>query len=256
MKATFAAAILVAIGLGGFEQSVWSQVNGNAPVALVISYRARPGARVQLRRLMQTEGVAQLNGWQRQGLFASYQALFTSHSSDATPDMFLVIRLNHFTDLARWQKLEETNPGGLPAGAQSIASVASSDIADIVSDRSVAPETSESQYLVLEYDVFVDTVKYRSYVQEYVVPQFDLWERTSALSSYTVLVNRNPKSALGSSLILLRYRDIEALSSREAIKNHARADLAASNPVWKRWSEDKAAIRREKAVIPSQALRP
>jgi hypothetical protein len=67
-------------------------------------------------------------------------------------------------------------------------------------------------------------------------------------------VNQNPAGAPWSSFIVLEYKDLSSLASREIIKNKARAELAVSNPVWKKWSDDKTAVRKEKAAIPMRAL--
>jgi hypothetical protein len=67
-------------------------------------------------------------------------------------------------------------------------------------------------------------------------------------------LNQNPAGAPWSSFILLEYKDMESLAARETIKNKTRAELALSNMSWERWSEDKTAIRKEKAAIPVRAL--
>jgi hypothetical protein len=229
-------------------------VEADGPTALIITYHAKPGARAQFRKVMQTEGVKQLEGWREAGVFASYQALFTTYAANSVPDMFLVLRFHHFSDLARWQKIEENFPGGLTPAAQLLASAETADTADLVKESSVAPTTRDSQFFVLEYDVLVDMPKYTSYVLGYAVPQFDAWEKAGALSSYASYINQNPAGAQWSSFILLEYKDLKALASREVIKNDARAELAVSNPSWKRWSDDKTAVRKEKAAIPVRAL--
>jgi len=231
-----------------------AQVEADGPTALIITYHAKPGARAQFRKVMQTEGVKQLEGWREAGVFASYQALFTTYAANSVPDMFLVLRFHHFSDLARWQKIEENFPGGLTPAAQLVASAETADTADLVKESSVAPTTRDSQFFVLEYDVLVDMPKYTSYVLGYAVPQFDAWEKAGALSSYASYINQNPAGAQWSSFILLEYKDLKALASREVIKNDARAELAVSNPSWKRWSDDKTAVRKEKAAIPVRAL--
>lgn len=219
-----------------------------------MSYRAKPEFRAKFRSIMQTEGVAQFEKWKKAGVFASYQALFTTYAGDSQPDMFLIVKFNHFTDLAAWQKIEETYPGGLPADAQLIATAEYSATADIVKESTIAPATSSSQFFVLEYDVLVDMPKYVSYVLGYAIPQFDAWEKTGALSSYASYVNQNPAGAPWSSFIVLEYKDLKSLASREIIKNQGRADLAISNAAWKKWSDDKTAVRKEKAAIPVRAL--
>ncbi len=242
------AAILVAAQLS------IAQSETNGPTALIATYRAKPGMRVRFRTIMRTEGVAQFERWKKAGDFASYQALFTAYADESEPDMFLVLRFNHFTDLVKWQKIEETFPGGLPAQAQTIASVDTSATADIIRESSALPTTKDSQFFVLEYDVLVDSLKYSNYVLGYATPQFDEWEKAGALSSYACYVNQNPAGAPWSSFILLEYKDMASLAAREAIKDKTRTELALSNMSWKKWSEDKTAIRKEKTAIPVRAL--
>jgi hypothetical protein len=236
--------------------SAVAQADIDGPTALITTYRARPEARAKFRSIMQTEGIAQFEKWKKAGVFASYQALFTTYAGNSEPDMFLVVKFNHFADLARWQKIEETYPGGLPASAQMIAAADTSGTADIVKESSTAPTTQNSQFFVLEYDVLVDMPKYTSYVLGYAVPQFDAWEKTGALSSYASYVNQNPAGAPWGSFIVLEYKDLPSLAAREVIKNKARAELAVSNAAWKKWSDDKTAVRKEKAAIPVRALNP
>jgi hypothetical protein len=251
MKSAIAVAFMAAT-IAPAAATAQSEVNG--PTALIISYHAKPARRVKFREVMCHEGVSQLDSWKKQGVLQSYQALFTTYAADRMPDLFLVLRFAHFSDLARWQKIEETNPGGLPADAQALASVDFSATADIVKDSSVASTTRESQFFVLEYDVLADMAKYTSYVLGYAVPQFEAWEKAGVLSSYAAFTNQNPAGAPWSSFIVLEYKDLPALAAREVVKNKARADLAATNPTWKKWSDDKTAMRTEKLAAPVRAL--
>ena len=228
------------------------QVDG--PTALIITYHAKSGGRSAFRKVMQTEGVAQLNKWQKDGVFSSYSALFTAYAADTAPDMFLVLRFKHFTDLGNWQKVEETYPGGLTEKAQTLGAAETSDTADIVDEGSSAPTTKDSQFFVLEYDVTVDMPKYVSYVHGYVTPQFKGWATAGVLSSYSCFVNQNPAGAPWSSLIVLEYKDLKSLSAREVVKTKTRAELATTDATWKKWSDDKTAVRKEKAAIPVLSL--
>jgi hypothetical protein len=247
---------LAAIGLVfvSMHSQVLAQDQGNGPTALIITYHARPGARASFRRTMQSEGIAQLESWKKEGVFATYNALFTTYAADSVPDMFLILRFNHFTDLGRWQKIEETYPGGLTERAQALAVADTSGTADVVSEGSNALVTKQSQFFVLEYDVTVDMPKYVSYVQGYVAPQFEGWMKAGVLSSFACYTNQNPAGAPWSSFIVLEYKDLKSLAAREAIKNKTRAELAVTNPTWKKWSDDKSAIRKEKAAIPVLSL--
>jgi hypothetical protein len=254
MKLKIAFSLLLAGMLTATAYTALGQAEVNGPMALITTFRARPGSRAKFRTIMQTEGVAQFEKWRQAGVFASYQAFFTTYAGDSVPDMFLVVRFNHFSDLAKWQKIEERFPGGLPEDAQLVASADTSSTADIVKESNATPTTRESQFFVLEYDVLVDMPKYTSYLLGYAVPQFDAWEKVGALSSYASYVNQNPAGAPWASFIVLEYKDLKSLAAREVIKDRARAELAVSNPAWKKWSDDKTAIRKEKAAIPVRAL--
>jgi hypothetical protein len=247
---------LAAIGLAfvSMHSQVLAQDQGDGPTALIITYHARPGARASFRRTMQSEGIAQLESWKKEGVFATYNALFTTYAADSVPDMFLILRFNHFTDLGRWQKIEETYPGGLTERAQALAVADTSGTADVVSEGSNALVTKQSQFFVLEYDVTVDMPKYVSYAQGYVTPQFEGWMKAGVLSSFACYTNQNPAGAPWSSFIVLEYKDLKSLAAREAIKNKTRAELAVTDPTWKKWSDDKSAIRKEKAAIPVLSL--
>jgi hypothetical protein len=248
-------ALVLAIFTGSAASVAFAQAEVNDPTALIISYRAKPEYRAKFRNTMATDGIAQLEKWKKDGVFASYVALFTTYAAETTPDMFLVVRFNHFTDLGRWQKIEQTDPGGLPEKAQVMAAVETSATADIVKEKTAAPTTQDSQFFILEYDVLTDMPKYVSYVEGYVAPQFDAWIKSGVLVSYSSFSNQNPAGASWSSFILLEYKNLAALASRESIKNKSRAELAVSDPVWKKWSDDKTAIRKEKAAIPALSLK-
>ena len=228
------------------------QVDG--PTALIITYHAKSGDRSAFRKVMQTEGIAQLNKWQKDGVFSSYNALFTAYAADTVPDMFLVLRFKHFTDLRNWQKIEETYPGGLTEKAQTLGAAETSGTAEMVDEGSSAPTTKDSQFFVLEYDVTVDMPKYVSYVHGYVAPQFKGWAAAGVLSSYSCFVNQNPAGAPWSSFIILEYKDLKSLAAREAVKTKIRAELATSDATWKKWSDDKTTVRKEKAAIPALSL--
>jgi hypothetical protein len=234
--------------------NVRAQEQVDGPTALIITYHAKSGGRSAFRKVMQTEGVAQLNKWQKDGVFSSYSALFTAYAADSVPDMFLVLRFKQFTDLGNWQKIEETYPGGLTERAQTLGAAETSGTADIVDEGSSAPTTKDSQFFVLEYDVTVDIPKYVSYVHGYITPQFKGWTAAGVLSSYSCFVNQNPAGAPWSSFIVLEYKDLKSLAAREAVKTKTRAELAASDVTWKKWSDDKTAIRKEKAAIPVLSL--
>ena len=95
---------------------------------------------------------------------------------------------------------------------------------------------------------------YRDYALGYAVPQFEDWMQGGVLNSFTAFINQNPAGAPWSSFFLLEYKNIEAVGRREIVKDQARVHLGATNPAWKKWSEDKSSIRKEQAGILATAL--
>lgn len=244
---------LLSVVLGSVP-CAYAQQDADGPVALIFTYKAMVGKRVAFREVMATQGIAQFERWKAAGDFESYQALFSAYAASDNPDLFVVLRFRHFSDLGRWQAIEHRYPGGLIDDAQSLALVESSATADIVSERSIHTDTRSSQYVVLEYDVTAPLPKYVTYVQGYVAPQFEGWMKAGILSSYACFTNQNPAGAAWSGFIVLQYRDLASLAAREVVKDKTRAMLATTDPVWKRWSEDKSNIRKEKMTIPAIAL--
>ncbi len=246
-------ALLILLGTAIAAPAI-AQEKPDGPTALVFTYKAMPGKRAAFRKVMATEGIPQLDRWKASGDFDSYQALFSAYAASDSPDLFVVLRFRHFSDLARWQRIERTYPGGLTVAAQSLASVETSASADIVSEGASRPPTTASQFIVLEYDVTAPMPKYESYVRGYVAPQFDGWMKAGILSSFTCFTNQNPAGAAWSSFIVLEYKDLASLADREVVKDKTRATLAETDAVWKRWSEDKSNIRKEKMTTPAVAL--
>ena len=246
---------LTIVMMSGFarDRMLMAQANGPAaPTALILTYRARPGERMAFLEKMRTEGNAQFAQWKKDGVFASYHLLAPAYAAAGkdTPDLYAIVEFAHFTDLVRWQRIEKALPGGLPQDVQSIAWAETSGTADVLKKASASASTSESQYFILTYDVMIPMPAYEKYALGYAVPQFDGWIKAGALNSYEVFINQNAAGAPWSSLILLEYKDIEALGRREMVKDAVRKALAASNPEWKKWSEDKSATRKELAGVP------
>ncbi len=262
MKIRFLAAAALVWSAGGLSALAPAQSQGAAAhpgadgsTAIIISYKATAGRRIEFRRIMQTQGLPQFDRWKKAGVFTSYRALFSAYAAGDTPDLFLVARFAHFDDLARWQKIEETYPGGLVPAAQAIASAEISAIADVVGEDSAAGTSKASQFLVLEYDVTAPMPRYTSYVAGYVIPQFEGWMKAGILSSFSCYTNQNPAGAAWSSFIVLEYKDLASLAARDVVKDRVRAELAATDPAWKRWSDDKTEIRKEKLTLPAVSIR-
>lgn len=235
--------------------SASAQLQPDGPTALVISYRAKPEARARFRALVESAEVTQLDKWRKDRVFASYQILFSTYAASTKPDMFLILKFNKFSDLAQWQQIEKSNPGGLSPEELALAAPETAIVADVVNPQSAAQDGSrESQFLVLEYDVQVDPAQYVKYLNGYAFPQFEAWKKAGILISYSAYLNQNPAGAPWGSCIVLEYRDLPSMAKREIVKNQSRVTLAATNPAWKAFSEDKTSVRKEKEIIPAVSI--
>lgn len=151
MRSLRVLSIAVALIVCVTTSSALAQAEPNGLTALIFSYRAHPGMRAEFRAAMAGDGVAQFETWKRAGIFSSYQAPFTAYADNSAPDLFVILRFDHFTDLERWQQIERTNPGGLTPKTQTLADVDTSGTADIVQKRtSAAAGGKDGQYFILQ----------------------------------------------------------------------------------------------------------
>lgn len=237
------------------DLSASAQLEPNGPTAIIISYRAKPEARARFRALVESNEVAQLDEWKNERVFASYQILFSSYAASTKPDMFLILNFEKFSDMGRWQQIEKSKPGGLSSEELALAAPETVTVSDIVNPQSAAQEGHQnSQYLILEYDVLVDPEKYVKYLKGYAFPQFEAWMKAGILASYSAYLNQNPPGAPWGSCIVLEYKDLSSMAKRDVVKNQSRASLAATNPAWKAYSEDKTSVRNEKEIIPAVSI--
>lgn len=250
-------AVLIGVGLAGAEPCAAQSMGPSSPAALIITYRAKPGERLTLLTGMRKEGIAQFEKWKSEGVFSSYLLLRPAYAAAGkdTPDLYLILEFAHFVDLARWQQIERQLPGGLPPDLQSIAWADSAGTADIVRESTAAQPTDNSQYFILTYQAMIPMPDYEKYARGYAIPQFEGWMKAGVLNSFRVFDNQNPAGAPWTSVILLEYKDIDALGRREVVKDDVRRKLAASNPEWKKWSQDKSDLRKELSAIPVLSLK-
>lgn len=253
MRKLWSAAVILLLANCACGRALMAQANGpSAPTTLILMYRAKPGERMDFLTKMRTEGEAQFAQWKKEGVCTGYHLLAPAYAGAGahTPDLYAIVEFAHFTDLARWQKIERSLPGGLPQDVQNIAWAETSGTADVVKEVRGSASTKDSQYFILTYQVMIPIPAYEKYALSYAVPQFDGWIKAGVLNSYEIFANQNPAGAPWSSVILLEYKDMNALGRRETVKDAVRKTLAASNLEWKKWSEDKSTIRKELAGVP------
>ena len=232
-------------------------LEADAPVSLVITYRAKPERRVAFRTWLGTKGREQFAHWRNEEVFAGARILFTSFAASNTVDALVILDFRHYTDSARWKEVEKKFPGGLTAEALSLAAPESASYADVIGrDTTEGRDATKVTYLIAFYELLTDLPRYTKYFEGYTVPQLRGWMKSGALSGYAMYLNQAPLGKPWDDILLLEYTSIAGLARRDEIKADVRAQLAASDPIWLEWSKDKGSIRRELSLVIADLITP
>lgn len=246
---------LLAVGLlASVAGTAPAQERGTGPTSLLVTYAAPAAKRAAFRTYLERQGLQQLDRWRNEGVFKDYKVLFSAFSGSETWDAMVVLDFARYADIARWKEIDRRSPGGLTEEGLTLASPTSAYLADDVW-RNQAPDRTPAKavYLVIPYQ-YSGVGEYKAYAQAYVIPQYEAWIKARALSAYTVYLSHHTAGKPWDALAVLEYRDIEGFAQRELVKNKARAELA-SNPEWKKASENKEGKRTEEAVTIADPIR-
>lgn len=234
------------------SQNLHAQIKDNGPTSLVITYKAAPAKRAALRSYMEAKGAGQFEKWKKDGIFQSYLVLFGPYAADGAPDMTVILDFASFAYSGRWKEIEKRMPGGLPAEALALGAPVDSVLAYPLSHgESVVRDPAKSAYVLGPYQVTVDMPKYENYARGYIVPQFKGWIADGALSSYAIYIRQpyqDPSSTVWTSLLVLEYKDMEALARSDIVKDSVRKQLA-KDPAWKALSDNKQEMRKAHGFI-------
>lgn len=227
----------------------------DAPVSLVLYYQCPPARRAAFRAFLAGPGAGQFAAWKNAGVFAGDTLLFSALANRDAWDAAVILRFNHFTDLARWREIERAHPGGLSAAGLALGSPAGAWTAGVVARGAAAKrDPAQGVYLVIPYALEVDAAQYENYATGYIVPQMDGWMKAGVLSSYALYLNQNAGGPWDA-LLVLEYNGLAGLARRDAVKAEVRAALA-KDPAWRFISNDKSGIRRELAPVLADPLAP
>lgn len=245
--------VLPAIAAAPLETSAAPQP-GNA---IVITYRSSIADRSVLRREVLKDLVPRLEAWRRDGTISGYQLLFNSFVDSKTWDLLAILDFRDFDGIERWRNIERSSPGGLTAPALRILAPTSEYLMDVVQhSQAVGSGGRSGVFLVIPY-VFSPTPldRYLQYAHGYILPETESWMRHGSISSYGLYVNRFYPDEPVQSLLVLEYKDFDALSHREEVVDQTRKELS-SDPAWKSWSDAKASdhIRTEKQGVIAEQL--
>jgi hypothetical protein len=219
---------------------------------LIVAIHARPADRPALEAALKTSQAARLQALKEQGALAGYRLLFSRYADAGVWDGLEVLSFSDEASLARWRQVEQDAPGALAPDVLRLTTAIESTPSDGV--RTGGPHgAANPALLVIPYQALVPAGEYLSYLDDYTLPQFNGWIAQGVLDGFDVVTARYPADRAWSALIILRYRDDLALARRDEVTAKVRAQLAAQ-PKWKAISDNKKAIRTEKALAVADEL--
>ena len=253
---------LAVLSLWPMTQSVAAMSGQALPAAgpqnaVVITYRAAVSNRPLLRREVRQTLAARLEAWRRKGTLAGYQLLFNSFVDQSSWDVLAVLTFKDFDGIEKWRNIERSSPGGLTAQQLRVLTPSAEYLTDVVGrSQAAVSDNRPGVFLIIPY-VFSPTPldKYLQYAHGYILPEVEGWMRHGNISGYGLYVNRFYPDAPVQSLLVIEYKDFDALSHRESVVAQTRKELSA-DAAWKSWSDakDSEHIRTEKRAVIAEQL--
>ena len=167
------------------------------PLSLIISYHASPANRAALRQELQGEGAAALQHWKQEGVLSDYHLLFGRYADGDNADAVAVLTFSDYAALSRWNRIEQTSPGGLPKKAQALASSIQTAPADMLRSGGSDTAAADSVFLVIPYQVMIPEAEYVKYADGYAIPQFEGWIKEGVLKRYEIRSTGTPPAGPG-----------------------------------------------------------
>jgi hypothetical protein len=241
--------VVSALAIVSFAGSAYATGPGNGgPLAMVITYHTTPANRLAFRRQLETTDIRRFERWRDQGILQSYRILSNRHLDSGTWDASVLLTFPSYLALERWNRVERAAPAGLAQKTLALTTSIDTAPADLVRKHDPTGPRGDSVFMVLPYDVFVPTDEYLTYLDGYVVPQLEGWITEGALTGYGIFLPRYYAGRPWSSLLVLEYKNDQALGMREAVVAKVRARLK-EDPQWKAMSDAKKKIREEKQAV-------
>ena len=225
--------------------------------AIVISYRSTVASRPLLRREVLQVLKPRFEKWRRDGTVAGYRVLFNSFPDAGTWDLLAILTFKDFDGIEKWRNVERSSPGGLTAQELRVLAPSAEYLMDVIGQSQAADESARpGVFLVIPY-VFSPTPlqRYLQYAHGYILPETEGWMRHGNISGYGLYVNRFYPDEPVQSLLVVEYKDFDALSHREAVVEQTRKELSA-DAAWRSWSEakDREHMRAEKRAVIAEQL--
>jgi hypothetical protein len=215
----------------------------DGPRSLLISYRATAAHRVAFRHYLIADLAPRLRALKTKGELTDFKIFYSWYRQPAVWDGLVVLRFPNFAAVSRWNGLEHDAPGGLDATGLALADPVSSYSSDMSWSRKPDEVRDGEVYYIIPYEYRSES-EYRDYVKAYVLPQFDGWIQSGALTGYELYMNRYGTGSPWDSLFIQHYRDMTAFGQRQTLTASVRAKLR-DDPTWTAWSDKKAGIRTE-----------
>jgi hypothetical protein len=236
-----------------------AQDKGEGSTSMFLSYTCPPQNRAAFRAYLEGPGGAQLEKWKKAGTLEDYFILFTTYvNADVKWDALVRLDFDRFVDTEKWKAIERTMPGGLSAEGLALCSPLSADTADLTWEKAgPSRDLGKAVYLVLTRE-WVEKNRYLMYVTTKVKPEFDAWLDEGALSWYGVYINQNPSGPPWDALILLEYKDLAGLASRDVVKRRVRKEkFVGKNPAWSFAMQGAAdATKEQRQIVIADPLLP
>jgi hypothetical protein len=247
-----AASLTVLLALVSLASSAADRLD-SGPLALVITYHAAPANRAALRQVLEESEARQFQRWKDDGVLQSARLLVNRHVDSVTWDAMAILTFARYSDVERWNAIERASPAGLSPRALALTSAIETTPGDLMREGGTGGPGGGSVFLVIPYEYLVPVNEYLAYLDGYVVPQMDGWMEEGVLSRYGVFLARYPAGRPWQSMLILEYKDDQALGARDATTAKVRARLK-DNPKWKAISDSKKNVRSEKAPVIADAI--
>lgn len=235
------------------DAAAGAEAPNSTALSLIITYHAAPANRMSLRQEMQKDGLRRFQHWQDEGILESYRILVNRYVDSDNWDAMALLTFPNPAAMGRWKNVEKTNPAGLSPKALALTTAIHTAPVDMVRSKSIAAATGSSVFVVIPYKTLVSASDYLTYADNYVVPQFDGWMHEGVLSQYDFYASSLPAGRPWSTMVILAYKNEEALAARNAVVAKVRNRLK-DLPAWKAISDDKKNVRDEKQVVIADQL--
>ncbi len=180
----------------------------------------------------------QLAAWRADGAVSDAFIVESDGAKDAAFGVLAVLEFPDAADLDHWRQNE----------AKALGAGAAITDADLVESGETFPrDSTKAVFLAAEYDVKASPERYRAYAGGYITPEMEALRRANVLTSHFLFAARNPGATPWPSVLLMEYRDPQALAGRATSMAAVRQGLEA-DPSWREWSRTKQSVRSERTL--------